>query len=145
MPGEDTPPTPLRARNAGDHAAATDMLVDELRATRRELRQGFEAVQTRLSKGDTAIALIEERQSNQGTSIASLTKRFDDLERMTRALACDECEDRIEKLERWTAARDTVDATAEKRRTWQPPWWLMLLATAAFGVLTAIVTKRLGG
>jgi uncharacterized coiled-coil DUF342 family protein len=145
MPGEDTPPNPVRARRDGDHAAATDMLVDELRATRRELRQGFEAVQHRLAKGDTTIALIEERQGNQGTSIASLIRRFDALERETRALACDKCEERIDALERWTDARDVAEEAVEKRRTWQPQWWLMLLATAAFGVLTAIVTKRLGG
>ena len=143
--GAEETPGPQRARRDGDHAAATDMLVDELRATRRELRQGFEAIQHRLAKGDTSIALIEERQGNQGTSIASLTKRFDDLERMTRALACDECEQRIDRLETAEAARQAIEADAVKRRTWQPPWWLMLLATAVAGVATALATAHLGG
>ncbi len=142
---EDTPP-PQRARHQGDdHAATIDMLVDETRATRREMRNGFEAMQTRLAKGDTAIALIEERQGNQGTAIASLTKRFDGLESMTRALACDECEDRIERLERWRADLAAVEEEDEERSTWQPPWWLMLLLTIVAGVATAALTARFGG
>jgi hypothetical protein len=131
-------------RRDGDHSGAIDMLMDETRAIRKEQRQGFEAVQARLAKGDTTIALIEERQSNQGTSIASLIRRFDQLERETHALACDKCEERIDALERWTEARDVTEAATERRRTWQPSWLLMLAATAAAGVLTALIVHWLG-
>lgn len=143
--GEHTPAEQLRAhrRQAEDGSVLADV-IDEIRGTRGEMRRGFAAVQERLAKGDTALALFEERQSNQGTSIASLTKRLDGIETMVRALACEDCEERIEKLEKAEAARIAVETDAEKRRTWQPPWWLLLLGTGLAGVVTAWASMKLG-
>lgn len=124
--------------------AFAEMVITELRGTRRDMAKGFDALQDRLAKGDTRFALIEERQGNQGAHVASLVKRFDELERMTRALACDECESRIERLEDAEKARAAIEADAVKRNAWQPPWWLMLLLTILAGVATAVAAARLG-
>lgn len=143
--GDVDTPGPLRARReADDRESALDLLVEESRATRREMRSGFAEIQKRLATGDTSIALIQERQSNQGTSIASLTGRVDEIDKQSRALACEDCEGRIDRLESWRNERAAVEADADKRRTWQPPWWLLLVATALAGVVTAFGAKLIG-
>lgn len=145
MGAETDTPGPLRARREGDdRESALDMLVDESRATRREMRSGFAEIQKRLATGDTSIALIQERQSNQGASIASLTGRVDAFDQRLRATACESCEERIERLEGWRGERAAVEADADKRRAWQPPWWLLLVATALAGVVTAFGSKLIG-
>lgn len=143
--GDVDTPGPMRARReTEDREGALAMLVAECRATRQEMRTGFSEIQKRLASGDTSIALIQERQSNQGASIASLTGRVDAFDQRLRATACESCEERIERLEGWRGERAAVEADADKRRTWQPPWWLLLVATALAGVVTAYGAKMIG-